>query len=381
MTTALLVSTGTLWVGTARFPRVLARAGLEVALLTPKGALAEKSRYVGKIGHLPDQASASQWVFAFAAMVRAVSPAVVLPCDDTAFRLLANLHSDPPPGMQPAAHRDLAALIADSLGDPAHYLGSVDKLAFPSLAKALGVRVPPSLVVASLGEAEAFIAREGFPLVLTRSFCTAGEGVALCDDRAALADAFADLLAVLAQAAAPPATKLLLQASIEGARFFHPALAWRGELRVGWAAEVLLALSAKGSAAVSRSSEQPAMREQVARLARGLGIHGIFGVELIREAKSGLPYVLEINRRVSPGFHRGADFGIDLGAALRAFLDGRPSPSRLRLDDGEEHLSVNFPQEWLRDPDSPHLREYPVDVPWDDPELIEAFLAMRHQLK
>jgi hypothetical protein len=29
---------------------------------------------------------------------------------------------------------------------------------------------------------------------------------------------------------------------------------------------------------------------------------------------------------------------------------------------------VNFPQEWLR--------EYPVDVPWDDPGLIEAMLAL-----
>ena len=40
---------------------------------------------------------------------------------------------------------------------------------------------------------------------------------------------------------------------------------------------------------------------------------------------------------------------------------------------------VNFPQEWLRDPESPYLERYPVDVPWDDPELIEACFAMRHK--
>ena len=36
-----------------------------------------------------------------------------------------------------------------------------------------------------------------------------------------------------------------------------------------------------------------------------------------------------------------------------------------------------FPQEWLRDPASAFLRDYPVDIPWDDPELFEAMIAMR----
>jgi hypothetical protein len=34
------------------------------------------------------------------------------------------------------------------------------------------------------------------------------------------------------------------------------------------------------------------------------------------------------------------------------------------------------PQEWLRDRASHWLREYPVDMRWDDPELIEAMLAL-----
>jgi hypothetical protein len=33
----------------------------------------------------------------------------------------------------------------------------------------------------------------------------------------------------------------------------------------------------------------------------------------------------------------------------------------------------------LPDPESRYLREFPVDVPWDEPELIEAMLAMRHE--
>jgi hypothetical protein len=56
---------------------------------------------------------------------------------------------------------------------------------------------------------------------------------------------------------------------------------------------------------------------------------------------------------------------------------GTVASTRTDLDEGEEGLIVRFPEEWLRDPDSPYLREYVVDVPWDEPELIEAFLAMR----
>ena len=60
-------------------------------------------------------------------------------------------------------------------------------------------------------------------------------------------------------------------------------------------------------------------------------------------------------------------------------FNGLPSPSRSDLDEGESGVRPNFPQEWLRDPNSRYLRDYPVDVPWEDPELIEAMLALRHE--
>ena len=47
------------------------------------------------------------------------------------------------------------------------------------------------------------------------------------------------------------------------------------------------------------------------------------------------------------------------------------------MDEGEEYLNVHFPQEWLRDARSHYLRDYPVDVPWDEPELIKAMCARR----
>jgi hypothetical protein len=94
---------------------------------------------------------------------------------------------------------------------------------------------------------------------------------------------------------------------------------------------------------------------------------------------TGEPYLLEINRRITPGTHRGSGIGLDLCAALHAAMRGTASPSRTDLDEGEEAIIAHFPQEWLRDPESPYLRAYPVDVPWDEPELIEAMLALRNE--
>jgi len=95
--------------------------------------------------------------------------------------------------------------------------------------------------------------------------------------------------------------------------------------------------------------------------------------------RTGRRYLLEINRRMVPGLHRGARLRVDPYAALHAAVTGAPSPTRADMDDGEEGLNVNFPQEWLRDPGSDWLRNHPVDVPWDEPELFEAMLALRHK--
>ena len=107
----LLVATATQWLGAARMPRVLARAGFDVSVLIPKGSLAEKSRFVSRIGFLPDNATSREWVYAFAATVKATAPRIVLPCDDTALRLMMLLATAAPPDLQPELKVQLQVLI------------------------------------------------------------------------------------------------------------------------------------------------------------------------------------------------------------------------------------------------------------------------------
>ncbi|RFC40805.1 MAG: Carbamoyl-phosphate synthase L chain, ATP binding domain [Candidatus Nitrotoga sp. CP45] len=375
----LLVSTATKWVSAARMPSALSRAGFEVALLAPRGSLAEKSRYLAKIGYLAANATTLDWVFAFAAMVKATSPCLVVPCDDTAVRLLHMLALSPPPEIKPGIYRELCALVRESLGNPEYFCTSVDKARLPAAAEALGVRVPPYAIAASVDEAQAFAAIRGYPVVLKRSHGAAGEWVAIVSDPIELARTYARFAAAKTiDFEGGGDASILVQAHVVGKVFAQAMTAWQGAVLAGFVREKLVTHSPLGPATVARCVRMPEIRRFSDQLAIGLGMSGFFGLEYIVDADTGEAYLLEINRRATPATHLGGMIDIDLCAALYSAVNGQPQSGRRDLDPGEEHLITHFPQEWLRDPKSRYLRDFRIDAPWDEPEVMEALLALRN---
>ena len=377
-TPVLLVSTATRWIGTARIPAALATARFTVSLLTPRHSLAERSRFVSHVGYLPDDATPAQWVAAFAEIVAATTPRIVLPCDDMAFRLLARLRHSPPREMAPWLALRLASLIEYSLGDPAHYEPSVDKTRLPLAANALGIAVPPFAIVDNADAADAFGRTHGYPIVVKRAHGFGGAGVAICADSTDVAHAFRAFVVPGPLDLGEVPTQLLVQAHVPGRVYYYLSTAWRGELVAGYASEKIVAHPhPTGPPTVTRHFRSPPLRAIAEALAKGFGISGHFFVEFIMPQGSERPLVLEINRRITPGSHRGSLRNVDHWAALHAALSGARSPTRSDFDEGEESLVVWFPEEWLRDPASRYLREHVVDVPWEEPELLDAFTAMR----
>ena len=370
----LLVATATQWLGAARMPRVLARAGFDVSVLIPKGSLAEKSSFVSRVGFLPPNATSREWVYAFAATVRAAAPRLVLPCDDTALRLLMLLAIAPPQDMQAELRVQLQKLVVDSLGDPDFYRTSIDKTQISAAAEAMGIPVPAHRVVTSLDEAEPFITAHGFPLVVKRGQSTAGDGVAICQNRDELATALTRLLRTDGLDFGDAAVgSVVLQAHVRGTIHFYVGVAWQGELLAGFACEKLEG-EPMGPTTATRYFRSKAMHELTARLARGFGLTGIFSPEFIVREGTGAPILLELNRRMSHGTHIGSGFDVDIAAALYSAMHGLPRTSRSELADGEVHLRAHFPAEWVRDVESRWLREARVDIPWDEPELFRALV-------
>jgi glutathione synthase/RimK-type ligase-like ATP-grasp enzyme len=378
--TVLLVSTSTRWIGTARIPRGLARAGFDVALLTPRNSLAEKSRFVARIAFLPDVTTPHQWVSAFAGTVRATAPRIVVPCDDMAFNLLQTLVLAPPHDLQSALQLELSLLIRASLGEPAYFRASIDKTLLPAAAAALGVRVPAFRNVAAIGEAETFAREHGYPVVLKRSHGFAGNGVAICADAGELGAAWRRLRVDDPQVLGAGAVSgLLVQAFVHGATVSRSTVAWQGRQLAGTTRERLVQNPPEsGPGSVVRYFHQPEVARLCSTLIEGFGMTGFSGIEFRVEQGTGLAYLLEINRRVTPGASTSDLAGIDLCAALHAAVTGTASTVPFDVAPGTDRIIARFPQEWLRDPASPNLNRYPVDAPWDDPGVFEAMLAMRH---
>ncbi|HEX6137457.1 MAG TPA: ATP-grasp domain-containing protein [Casimicrobiaceae bacterium] len=377
----LMVSTASRWLGTARMPRSLVRAGFEVALLAPRGSLALHSRFLTRSSVLSDHATPMQWLVTLVSMINDVDPAIVIPCDEVAIRLLFELVRSPPPQLDGGSTGRIARLVVRSLGDPAHYATSIDKTLLPAAAQALGVPVPRHAIAQSIEQACAHAQAIGYPVVLKRRYGFAGQGVAILDDPGRLRSAASVLLQPaqldLGQRVPP---HLLVQAFVEGTTVSQTMVAWNGVPLAGFARRREVGFTpGKGASAVIRVRKSPQARDFTERLCRAFGMSGFFSVQYIAPLDDGPPLLLEINRRIVTFMHLDECAGVDLAGALFRHLAGVPQtlPRDMPFDDGG--VVASFPREWLRDPESPWLRDFPSDIPWDDPDVFEAMVALRHE--
>jgi len=372
----LLAATATKWPATAHLPRELARAGFEVTVLAPRDALVAKSRYVSAIAPLPHGATPLHWAHLLVATIAAKSPRLVIPCDDTAVHLMMAFVEAPPANLDVTALVAVSGLLRESLGAPRHYRASVDKSLLPDAAAVLGVRVPQHAVVADPAGARAFARSYGYPVVIKRAFGTAGHAVRVVRDDSGLEPAVHELLSTRSQMLWNSAA-LSIQSWVPGRGLLVALAAWHGVVHAGMTRDVLVRSPEIGPSTVVRCRNTPEARRFAELLVSGLGISGFVGVEFIEHADTGDAYLLEINRRVTNGIPLGGFVGVDCCGALKAALEGSAFTGRRDLPEGEEHLIAEFPQEWLRDPGSDYLRTARSNVPWDDPELLQAMLALR----
>jgi hypothetical protein len=375
----LLVSTASQWLGPARMARALAKAGCAVSLLAPRDSLAAKSRYITRQHVLPGDAIPMEWLQSLIAAVDESAAGLVVPCDEMAVRLLFALVLEPPPDLPSATHSRMETLITASLGDPAFYQTSIDKTLLPPAAEALGIRVPPYVLADGIDEAIASAATLGYPLVLKRRFGFAGEGVAIVTDPDHLVREASQLLSPdqLDLGQQHP-QQLLAQAFIRGEYHSQAAATWRGSLLASFAwVRQIATLACKGQTSVLRFIHPAETGTATATLCAAFGLSGFCNTQFV-VGENGDAYLLEINRRIVTHMHMGERVGADLGIAMARQLRGLPPEPRTERAWAKEPSVAIFPRELFRDPSSRWLRDCPSDVPWDEPELIKAMMAMRH---
>jgi hypothetical protein len=360
-------------------PAALHRAGFDVTLLAPPGALAAHSRHLARSMLLPSDATAQEWLFALIATVEAVAPTILLPGDEMSLRLMQAIVCNPPPGPQPEAIKDLADLIVRSLGSPRFYQAVVDKALLQPLVQAAGIRVPDFAVVRSPEEA-ADAARELGPEVVVKpSDGTGGRHVIDCNAPQAAAAAYRRVVEGIERNPALGAEpSVLIQRRIDGLMVGRSSVAYRGTELAGFARERLQTIAPHRGSTVVRYVHVPELATFSRAAARMLEITGFFVIEYCIERTTGEAYLIDFTRRMAPPTHTGSLVGVDLCAALAAALQGE-KVEPLDLPDGFSYMMALFPQELWRDPASPALRRYPSDVPWDDPALCRELLSWRYE--
>lgn len=350
------------WTGIARLPRALALAGFEVGALCPARSFLAVTRFNHHRFELPVTGNP---LHALDAAVRQFQPDWVLPgCDSAAYLLEAIVHTEAE-GRWPLGNADLPALIRRSLGNgatPPKRLSKHDNLA---MARALGLTVPAQHLVQNEGQAVAAALQMGWPVVLKADQGSAGTTVRICQQESDLRRDFTALAQLV------PHQRLAVQSFVAGAIAMCAGVAVAGRLLESVPAHKLHTYPKSTSpCSAYEVIEHAGMTDALARMVQAHHFTGFCAIDVILEAGSGTPYLLEFNPRPTPLSASAVLHGHDMCAALFAHLRGLPYQRAPALI--PQKTVALFPNEWLRDPGSPHLNQGHHDVPHDDPVLMQA---------
>jgi len=158
------------------------------------------------------------------------------------------------------------------------------------------------------------------------------------------------------------------QAFVAGREATSTIACWKGAVLASLHFEVVNKASSRGHATVVRLIENGEMSTAVEAMTRRLNLSGLYGFDFMLEAETRKAYLIEINPRSTQVGHLSLGPGRDIPAALFAALSGEPLQSAPKVT--EKDTIALFPQEWIRDAESPFLRLAYHDVPLEEPELI-----------
>jgi hypothetical protein len=376
----VLVATTFRWYPTARLAMALAAAGFTVDMVCPRRHPLGKTRVARRIYRFNGLAP-------LRSLRRAIAdaePDLIVPGDDLATRHLHRLYDRE--RAEGEAGSAICGLIERSLGAAESFPISYARAAFMELAAQEGIRIPKTEAIASFDDFKDWMIRNGFPAVLKANGTSGGDGVRVVrtvDEaerafrflqapprvlRAAKHALVDDDLTLIAPALRREKFIVNAQAFVDGKEATSAVACWNGKVLAALHFEVINKASSAGHATVVRAIENPEMSAAAEKMVQRLRLSGVHGFDFMREEQTGNAYLIEINPRATQVGHLALGVGRDIPAALYAAVSGedvQPAPKVTEKD-----TIALFPQEWIRDSESPFLRTAYHDVPWEEPELV-----------
>jgi hypothetical protein len=367
------------WVGAARLPSALHRAGFEVVVLCPGESFMAATRFVNRRLEMRGRVESNAISKTIWQEVVQFGTTAIVPTD---LRSVEFVHAFAA-AVQQGTFSNVAGVeqfqaVLDRSLPPVEHLATVrDPLAGHAAAVELGIPAPPRAQVTTPDDAIAFTGEYGYPVVLKAEGGAAGADRAICNDEAELRAAHEKLTVPLSHPPPPP-RPVVVEVFLDAPQLSHAFVARGGRILAG-----LTRLKVKaypephGPSSVVRVVDVPKMTDYAARFVERTRYSGFGSLQCLIEPKSKVPQFMEFNCRPVPMHHLGEEaVGIDWCKAWFAELEGQDQPTF----EGPilKRQVALFPQEWLRDPQSKYLTTNALhDVPWDDPALLKAYLGLR----
>jgi len=312
-----------------------------------------------------------------AAAIAQSKPDTVVPVDELAVMHLIELLGTP-------GGKELAALATRSLGGAKVLSAAISRITLLSLAQAEGVAVPETVASDTPERLQDVAAELGFPLVMKADSTAGGRGVRIANN---LDEARAWWPRLHRPLSLPrsvwrwvrlnewthfrPWIKrrmrgVTVQKYLRGAERTAMAVAHRGDLQAFVCFEVAQASKFCGPSTVLRVVDDPAMEAAMRAVLRRMGATGFCGFDFMLN-DAGEPLLIEMNSRPTQLAHLPLGPGRDLVAAYVRSVLGRETPDRTAADGT---LIALYPQELVRDAQSPLLAGAYHDVPWESPALV-----------
>jgi ATP-grasp domain len=376
----VLVATTFCWYPTARLAMALANAGFTVDMVCPRRHPVSKTKVARQIYRFNGLAP----LRSLSSAIAHAEPDLIVSGDDLATRHLHRLHKGEG---QNGKESSICALIERSLGAAESFPISYARAAFMELAEHEGIRIPKTGVIGNRDDLKDWIIRNGFPAVLKANGTSGGVGVRVIRTvgeaerafrllqapprflRAAKHVLLDDDLTLVSPALRREKFVVNAQAFVDGREATSAVACWNGKVLAALHFEVIKKTSATGHATVVRSIENPEMSAAAEKIVRRLHLSGVHGFDFMLEEQTGNAFLIEINPRATQVGHLALGVGRDIPAALYAAVSGKPAQPAQKVT--EKETIALFPQEWIRDSESPLLRSAYHDVPWEAPELVQ----------
>jgi hypothetical protein len=385
MKPTVLIATTERWYPTVRLGMALAKTGCIVRAVCPGEHPFGKTKALDRTftydGLRP--------LASFAQAIASSRPDLIVPGDDLATQHLHQLHARE---IQAGAKgTGIADLIERSLGSPKSFPVVYSRSRFMDLADEVGVRVPKTEVIESIDQLQTSCI--GFPMALKANGTSGGYGVRIVRTPAEAERAYYELQApprlarALKHALIDHDTTLLLpslfrrkpvvnaQTFIDGREATSAVFCWQGVVLASVHFEVVNKVHSTGHATVLKIIESNEMLAAAEKIVGRLKLSGFHGFDFMIESRTGNAYLIEMNPRATQVGHLNLGAGHDLPSAAHAVLSGQ-SAQPLRKVTENDTIAL-FPQEWLRDTESPFLHSAYHDVPLDEPELVQDCMRKR----